>query len=156
MVGSTRPPAATSAALPPAAASLPGARGVARRPLEDRARQRIAYVLIALLALLIIALLAGVVFGVILVSEIKEFGVILGPLVALVSAATGFYYGTQAVADSGIRSNPSRPCGAVSRFRRRQIADGTATAGAEHEPASGTLTFSPPFRHGRHDALSRV
>lgn len=36
-----------------------------------------------------------VVFGVIAVDEIKEFSVILGPLVALVSAATGFYYGTK-------------------------------------------------------------
>ena len=36
-----------------------------------------------------------VVFGIITVDEIKEFGVILGPLVALVSAATGFYYGTK-------------------------------------------------------------
>ena len=41
------------------------------------------------------ALLAGVVFGVIPVDEIEEFGVILGPLVALVSAATGFYYATK-------------------------------------------------------------
>ena len=65
------------------------------RPLEDKARQRIAYQLIALLALMIVVLLAGVVFGVIPVDEIKEFGVILGPLVVLVSAATGFYYGTK-------------------------------------------------------------
>lgn len=65
------------------------------RPLEDKARRRIAYFLIALLALLIIALLAMVVFDIITVDEIKEFGVILGPLVALVSAATGFYYGTK-------------------------------------------------------------
>lgn len=36
-----------------------------------------------------------VVFRIIAVDEIKEFGVILGPLVALVSAATGFYYGTK-------------------------------------------------------------
>lgn len=36
-----------------------------------------------------------VVFGIIAVDEIKEFGVILGPLVALVSAATGFYYGNR-------------------------------------------------------------
>ena len=62
------------------------------RPREDRARRRIAYLLIALLALLVVALPAMVVFDVIPVGEIKEFGVILGPLVALVSAATGFYY----------------------------------------------------------------
>ena len=62
------------------------------RPLEDKARRRIAYLLIALLALVIVALLAGVVFGVIPVSETKEFDVILGPLVVLVSAATGFYF----------------------------------------------------------------
>ena len=45
------------------------------RPLEDKARRRIAYLLIALLALLVIALLAIVVFGVITVGEVKEFGV---------------------------------------------------------------------------------
>ena len=64
-------------------------------PLEDKARRRIAYLLIALLALMIVALLAGVVFGIIPVSEIEEFDVILGPLVALVSAATGFYYASK-------------------------------------------------------------
>ena len=65
------------------------------RPLEDKARRRIAYLLIALLALVIVALLAGVVFGVIPVSEIEEFDVILGPLVVLVSAATGFYFASR-------------------------------------------------------------
>ena len=65
------------------------------RPLEEKARRRIAYLLIALLALMIVALLAGVVFGVIPVGEIEEFGVILSPLVVLVSAGTAFYYGTK-------------------------------------------------------------
>ena len=59
------------------------------RPLEDKARRRIA------VALLVFALLAMVVFDIITVDEIKEFGVILSPLVALVAAATGFYYGTK-------------------------------------------------------------
>ena len=48
-----------------------------------------------LFALLAIALLAMVVFDIITDDEIKDFGVVLGPLVALVSAATGFYYGTK-------------------------------------------------------------
>ena len=39
-----------------------------------------------------IALLAMVVFGVITVGEVKEFDVFLGPLVALVSGAIGFYF----------------------------------------------------------------
>ena len=33
--------------------------------------------------------------GSIKVGDLKEFGVILGPVVTLVSAATGFYYGTK-------------------------------------------------------------
>ena len=77
---------------------IPAARGGTTydpRPLEDKARRRIAYLLIALLALMIVALLAGVVFGAIPVGEVEDFGVILGPLVALVSAATGFYYATR-------------------------------------------------------------
>ena len=65
------------------------------RPSEDKARRRIAYLLIALLVFMIVALLAAAVFGAIPVDEIKEFGVILGPLVALVSAATGFYFATK-------------------------------------------------------------
>ena len=48
-----------------------------------------------LLAFMIVALLAGVVFGVIPVSAIEEFDVILGPLVVLVSVATGFYFATK-------------------------------------------------------------
>lgn len=65
------------------------------RPQEDQARRIIAYFLIGLLAIVVLGLLAMVVLGIIAVDEIKEFGVILGPLVALVSAATGFYYGTK-------------------------------------------------------------
>lgn len=65
------------------------------RPREDQARRTIAYILIGLLAVVVLGLLAMVVFGTIAIDEIKDFGVILGPLVALVSAATGFYYGTK-------------------------------------------------------------
>ena len=75
--------------------ALRGGTAYDPRPLQDKARRRIAYLLIALLALMIVALLASVVFGVIPVSEIEEFDVILGPLVALVSAATGFYFATK-------------------------------------------------------------
>ena len=73
--------------------------GVERSMIRGRWKTRLVgesrTCLIALLALLVIALLARVVFDIITVDEIKEFGVILGPLVALVSAATGFYYGTK-------------------------------------------------------------
>ena len=65
------------------------------RPREDRARRIIAYALIGLLAFVVLGLLGMVVSRIIAVGEIKEFGVILGPLVALVSAATGFYYGNR-------------------------------------------------------------
>jgi len=66
------------------------------RPLEDRARRYIAYCLIALLWLLVIAIFVLISIGTIHVTDIKEFGVLVGPVVALVSAATGFYYGTKA------------------------------------------------------------
>ena len=72
-----------------------GGRAYDPRPQEDRARRRIAYLLIALLAFMIVVLPGMLVFDVIPVGEIKEFGMILGPLVALVSAATGFYYATR-------------------------------------------------------------
>ena len=65
------------------------------RPLEDKARRRIAHLLIVSLALLVIALPTMVVFGVIAVGDVKEFGVILGPLVALVTSATSFSDATE-------------------------------------------------------------
>ena len=65
------------------------------RPLDDKARRRIAYLLIALLALQVNALIIMVLFDVISIDDVKEFSVILGPLVALVSAATGFYFATK-------------------------------------------------------------
>ena len=80
----------------PDAHDVPGPRGGGGsydpRPLEDRTRRRIAYLLIALLAFVVIFLLAMVVFGVITVGEIEEFDLFLAPLVALVSGATAYYF----------------------------------------------------------------
>ena len=80
-------------------------RGV-QRPMihgrsEDKARRRIAYLLIALLALMIVALLAAVVFGVIPVSEIE--GVRRDPRPARGAGIGGhrLLLRIQAVADSG-------------------------------------------------------
>ena len=65
------------------------------RPQEDKARRNIAYALIGLLFLVVFAIIGLVAVGGIDVADIKEFSVIIGPLVALVSAATGFYYGNR-------------------------------------------------------------
>ncbi len=65
------------------------------RPQEDEARKNIAYLLIGLLWVLVGALLIMVSLDCIELADIKEFSVILGPVVTLVSAATGFYYGTK-------------------------------------------------------------
>ena len=59
------------------------------------AGHRMADLLIALLALHVNALTTMVLFNVIAIEDVKEFGVILGPLVALVTAATGFYFATK-------------------------------------------------------------
>lgn len=65
------------------------------RPQEDQARRNIAYLLIGLLWLVIAGVFILLAFGTINIIDIKEFAVILGPVVTLVSAATGFYYGTK-------------------------------------------------------------
>jgi len=65
------------------------------RPGEDSARRRIAYLLIALLFIIIIWILWMTAAGVIDTDDLKEFSVILSPIITLVSAATGFYYGTK-------------------------------------------------------------
>ena len=65
------------------------------RPIEDTARKYIAYFLIGLLWVVVGGILILVAFGSIELTDIDEFAVILGPVIALVSAATGFYYGTK-------------------------------------------------------------
>ena len=62
------------------------------RPQEDRARRRIAYHLVAILALTMFSLLAMVAFGVIAVEDVEKFGVLVAPVVTLVTAATSSYY----------------------------------------------------------------
>lgn len=65
------------------------------RPQEDQARRHIAYALIGLLWVVVGGVLILVAFQSITVEQTKDFAVLLGPVVTLVSAATGFYYGTK-------------------------------------------------------------
>ena len=62
---------------------------------DDGARRTIAYALIGLLSVIVVAILLLLAFSVIKAGELKDFAVILGPVITLVSAATGFYYGTK-------------------------------------------------------------
>ncbi|POZ52384.1 hypothetical protein [Methylovulum psychrotolerans] len=70
------------------------------RPQEDGARRIIAYLLIGLLWFVVGGMFVLLAFGSIKVIDIKEFAVVLGPIVTLVSAATGFYYGTKSTVPS--------------------------------------------------------
>ncbi|WP_377808011.1 hypothetical protein ABNQ38_21750 [Azospirillum sp. A29] len=72
------------------------------RPGEDGARRYIAFSLIGILAVIIYEIFFMLHLGRIKVDEVKEFGVILGPIITLVSAATGFYYGTKSSKDRNI------------------------------------------------------
>lgn len=65
------------------------------RPFEDTARRNIAYSLIFLLFLTVIGIFILLCYKVVGITDLKEFSVILSPLLTLVSAATGFYYGTK-------------------------------------------------------------
>jgi len=71
------------------------------RPHEDGARRTIAYLLISLLWLVVSAMFLLIAYGSIEVKDIADFAVVLGPVVTLVSAATGFYYGTKTALPSG-------------------------------------------------------
>jgi hypothetical protein len=81
--------------LPEEAGRSPGTAPYDPRPHEDLARRRIAYALIGLLWVLVGAVLIQVSLGSVQIAEIKEYAVLVGPVVTLVSAATGFYYGTK-------------------------------------------------------------
>jgi hypothetical protein len=59
----------------------------------DNTRQKIAYGLLWLLAFIVACIFGTLWFTDTDVADIKEFAVILGPVITLVSAATGFYYG---------------------------------------------------------------
>ena len=76
----------------PAGGKPAGGESYDPRPQEDRARRRIAYHLVAILALMMFSLLAMVAFGVIAVEDVEKFGVLVAPVVTLVTAATSSYY----------------------------------------------------------------
>lgn len=66
------------------------------RQQEDSARRRIAYVLLSILGLVVIwALGVASFFPNSIESVLKMLQIILGPIIALVSAATGFYFGSK-------------------------------------------------------------
>ena len=63
---------------------------------EDTARRRIAYILLALLGIVILWSLASITFCPDSEDKIVNIlQIVLGPMVALVSAATGFYFGSK-------------------------------------------------------------
>jgi len=66
------------------------------RPQEDTARRSIAYILVGLLGFILIWALASITFFPSSAERIiSVLQVILGPIIALVSAATGFYFGSK-------------------------------------------------------------
>ena len=66
------------------------------RPQEDSARRRIAYILLGLLGIVLLwALVSISVFPLEEDKIVNVLQITLSPLVALVSAATGFYFGSK-------------------------------------------------------------
>jgi len=66
-------------------------------PLEDSDRQRIAYILLSLLALVLVWALGTVTLRPGQEKSVLDLlQIVLSPLIALVSAVTGFYYGSKA------------------------------------------------------------
>lgn len=69
------------------------------RPQEDTARRYIAYALVALLAFVVAWALLSVTFCWCCKSDdvVKILQIVLTPIITLVSAATGFYYGSKSI-----------------------------------------------------------
>jgi hypothetical protein len=66
------------------------------RQQEDSARRRIAYILLSILGVIVLwALGIASFFPDSIESVLKMLQIILGPVIALVSAATGFYFGSK-------------------------------------------------------------
>ena len=78
-----------------------GGKGHDPREQEDRAQRTIAYHLIAILACVTFSLLAMMAFAVVAVDDIEKFGVIIAPIVTLVTAATSSYFANPAQLVSG-------------------------------------------------------
>jgi hypothetical protein len=65
-------------------------------PQEDSARRRIAYILLGLLSVVLIWALVSITLRPESDEHIvKVLEIVLGPIIALVSAATGFYFGSK-------------------------------------------------------------
>jgi len=68
------------------------------RPQEDTARRAIAYALVALLAFVVAwALLSATFCSNKSDDVVKILQIVLTPIITLVSAATGFYYGSKSI-----------------------------------------------------------
>jgi len=66
------------------------------RPQEDSARRRITYILLGLLGVVLIWALGSITFCQNSEEEVMNIlQIVLSPLIALVSAATGFYFGSK-------------------------------------------------------------
>jgi polyferredoxin len=82
----------------------PGSKAYDPDEFKDQARKRIAYWLLALLTLLVTYAFGGLflIEGKPTFEHLKSLvEMLLGPLIALVSAATGFYFGAQSVNKKG-------------------------------------------------------
>ena len=78
-----------------------------------------------------------VLFDVIAIDDIKEFGVIIAPLVALVSAATGFYFAIKG--NQGQLKAPRPPS------RHRSVRRGNSCGGAVQVATAPPRSPPPPL-----------